>query len=203
MNKVEDFKYLGSYVGSTEKDIDARIGLAWSAFDKLREILTAPKLPIRLRTQVFNASCVSVLLYGCESWTMTEELSTKLDIFTRTIYRIMLGVSQSETHMTNKELYKLVNQHPTSLEIRKRQLSFIGHCLRMSEDEPARIYSLYESKVRESNRQGRRPKSYLDQISKYILQDHKDKLSEAQITNYARDKGSWRRITAVPKKPDR
>ena len=69
----------------------------------------------------------------------------------------MLGVSQSETHMTNKELYKLVNQHPTSLGIRKRQLSFIGHCLRMSEDEPARIYSLYESKVRESNRQGRRP----------------------------------------------
>ena len=115
----------------------------------------------------------------------------------------MLGVSQSETHMANKELYKAVNQHPISHEIRKRQLSFIGHCLRMPEDEPARIYSLYESKVKESNRQGRRPKSYLDQISKYILQDQKDKLSEAEITNYARDKESWRHITAVPKKPDR
>ena len=115
----------------------------------------------------------------------------------------MLGVSQSETHMTNKELYKTVNQQPTSLEIRKRQLSFVGHCLRMPEDEPVRIYSLYESKVRESNRQGRKSTSYLDQISNYILQDRKDKLSEAQITNYARDKESWRRIIAAPKKPDR
>ena len=123
LKRVDDFKYLGSYVGSTEKDIEARIGLAWSAFDKLREVLTSPKLPIKLRTEIFNASCVSVLLYGCESWTLTEELSSKVDIFTRTIYRIMLGVSQSETHMTNKDLYNTVNQQPTSLHCS------IGQCI--------------------------------------------------------------------------
>ena len=64
----------------------------------------------------------------------------------------MLGVSQSETHMTNKELFNTVNQKPNSLEIRKSQLSFVGDFLRRPEDEPVRIYSLYESKVRESNR---------------------------------------------------
>ena len=115
----------------------------------------------------------------------------------------MLGISQSETHMTNTELYNTVKQHPISFEIKKRQLSFVGHCLRMSEDEPARVFALYESRVKESNRQGRRPTSYLDQISNYILQDRRDKLSEAQITNYARNKESWKHIVAVPKKPDR
>ena len=37
---VDDFKYLGSYIGSTNKDIEARIGLTWSAFAKLKPILT-------------------------------------------------------------------------------------------------------------------------------------------------------------------
>ena len=41
---VDDFKYLGSYIGSTNKDIEARIGLIWSAFTKLKPILTSPKL---------------------------------------------------------------------------------------------------------------------------------------------------------------
>ncbi len=35
---VEDFKYLGSYIGSTEKDVSNRIGLAWAAFAKLKPI---------------------------------------------------------------------------------------------------------------------------------------------------------------------
>ena len=36
INIVEDFKYLGSYVGSTERDVKVRIGLAWAAFAKLK-----------------------------------------------------------------------------------------------------------------------------------------------------------------------
>ena len=41
---VEDFKYLGSYIRSSERDIEMRIGLTWGAFDKLRHILTSPKI---------------------------------------------------------------------------------------------------------------------------------------------------------------
>jgi hypothetical protein len=38
---VEDFKYLGSYMASTDKDINARIALAWAAFAKLKSILSS------------------------------------------------------------------------------------------------------------------------------------------------------------------
>ena len=34
---VTDFKYLGSYVGSSEKDICIRISLAWQAMDKMKK----------------------------------------------------------------------------------------------------------------------------------------------------------------------
>ena len=70
---VDEFKYLGSYMNSTDKDINTRIGLAWSAFEKLKSILKAPKLKTRLKMRIFNAACISILLYGCESWVLTED----------------------------------------------------------------------------------------------------------------------------------
>ena len=35
---VEDFKYLGSYIASTERDIEIRIGKAWGALNQLDKI---------------------------------------------------------------------------------------------------------------------------------------------------------------------
>ena len=92
--------------------------------------------------RLFNASCISILLYGCESWTLNSKLANKIDIFVRKLYRIMLEVKQSEvTYITNEQLYIIAGQQPISKEIRKRQLKFIGHCLRMDPTEPANIYT--------------------------------------------------------------
>ncbi|CAF0803545.1 unnamed protein product [Brachionus calyciflorus] len=104
ISMVEDFKYLGSYIRSSEKDIEMRIGLTWAAFEKLRHILTSSKIDLKLRMRIFNAACIPVLLYGCESWTITETSSDTLNCLVRTFYRIICGVKQSETHMTNEEL---------------------------------------------------------------------------------------------------
>ena len=38
---VDEFKYLGSYMGSTEKDVKMCIALAWEAFAKLEPVLTS------------------------------------------------------------------------------------------------------------------------------------------------------------------
>jgi len=60
ISTVEDFKYLGSCIRSSERDIEMRIGLTWTAFEKLRHILTSSKIDLKLRMR-------TVLLYGCES----------------------------------------------------------------------------------------------------------------------------------------
>ncbi len=79
---VDDFKYLGSYVGSTDKDVNNRIALAWGAFNKLITLLTARSntntLPLRHRMRLFNAACITVLLYGCESWVLSAQPTRRL-----------------------------------------------------------------------------------------------------------------------------
>ena len=198
---VDDFKYLGSYVGSTAKDVSARIALAWVAFARLKPILRATRPTIEFKMRLFNAACLSILLYGCESWTLTEPLKKKLDVFARTCYRIILEVRQAEDHMTNADLYKKVSQRPIRDIVRERQLKFTGHCLRMEKDEPANVYVLYKSEVRQ-NQQGRPNINYYDQISTYLTHDSKIKLEVEQIARMARDKNEWFHSVA-PKKPAR
>ena len=65
INIVDDFIYLGSYVGSTEHDVHVRIGFAWVAFAKLKSILRLLKPKMNLKIRLFKAECVSILLYGC------------------------------------------------------------------------------------------------------------------------------------------
>ena len=67
INKVDDFKYLGSYVGSTEHDVQVHIDLAWAAFAKLKSILRSPKLKLNFKIRLLKAVCISILLYGLET----------------------------------------------------------------------------------------------------------------------------------------
>ncbi len=60
---VKDFKYLGSMVASSENDIKIRKGQAWAAFWKLKDIWNAKNLSIDFKIRIYNASCISILLY--------------------------------------------------------------------------------------------------------------------------------------------
>jgi hypothetical protein len=62
---VTDFKYLGSYVVNTDKDVRNRVGLAWAAFDRLRPILASrpDKPPVNLKMRLF--SCFTAVRPGC------------------------------------------------------------------------------------------------------------------------------------------
>ena len=79
----------------TNEDIEVRIGLTWSAFAKLKPILTLPKLT----------------LYRCKAWVFTQALTAKLDKFARKCHQIMLGICQAERHMTNTDLYHMADEH--------------------------------------------------------------------------------------------
>ena len=73
----EDFKYLGSYISSTEKDIRVRKANAWRALHDLKHIWQSA-MPDGLKRAIFMASVESILLYGSEAWTFTELAASNL-----------------------------------------------------------------------------------------------------------------------------
>ena len=70
---VDKFTYPGRSVSSTEKDIDTRLTKAWTAIDRL-SIIWKSDLTDKMKRSFFQAAVVSILLYGCTTWTLTKRL---------------------------------------------------------------------------------------------------------------------------------
>ena len=75
---VNKFTYQGSSVSSTETDIDAQLAKAWAAIDRL-SVIWKSDLTDKMKCSFFQAAVVSILLYGCTTWTLTKYMEKKLD----------------------------------------------------------------------------------------------------------------------------
>lgn len=190
---VDDFKYLGSLVATTLKDIKTRKGQAWSAFWKLKNIWLADKIPISLKIRLFEASCLSVLLYGSETWIISQEIKKALNSFATNCYRIMLRLKRTD-HIPNEQLYARVKQHSIYSKVIKRQLTWVGHMLRRDRQEPIRQYALYQPSERMGySTQGRPITTYIKYISE-LLGQKGVRLTAAEIERMAQDRASWKRL---------
>ena len=81
INHVSDFRYLGSMVASGSSDLKRRKSLAWCAFWKLEQLWKSPHISIATKVKLFNTTCVTILLYGCESWVISQDMENKINAF--------------------------------------------------------------------------------------------------------------------------
>ena len=58
INEVEDFKYLGSYIRSTKRDVNIRIAKAWAALNSMNTIWKS-KLSTNLKRHFFRVAVES------------------------------------------------------------------------------------------------------------------------------------------------
>ena len=127
---VDKFTYLGSSVSSTKKDIDTRLTKAWTAIDRLSSIWKSD-LTDKMKRSFFQAAVVSILLYGCTTWTLTKRLEKKLDGNYTRMLRAILNKSWRQCP-TRHQLYG--NLPPITKTIQARRTRHAGHCWR-SRDE--------------------------------------------------------------------
>ena len=66
LKQVEDYKYLGAYISSSEKDFATRNGMAWSACNDMHKIWSS-QLPNNLKVKIFRVTIEPMLLYGSET----------------------------------------------------------------------------------------------------------------------------------------
>ena len=127
---VDKFTYQGSSVSSTKKGTDKRLKKAWTAIDRL-SIIWKSDLTNKMKHSFFQAAVVSILLYGCTTWTLTKQLEKKLDgNYTRMLRAILNKFWRK--HPTRRQLYG--HLPPIMKTIQVRWTRHAGHCWR-SRDE--------------------------------------------------------------------
>ena len=123
---VDKFTYLGSSVSSNEKDVDTQLTKAWKALDRLSIIWKSDPTD-KMKHSFFQAAVVSILLYGCTTWTLTKRLEKKLDGNYTRMFRAILNKSWLQ-HPTKYQLYGY--QPPITKTIQARRTRHAGHCWR-------------------------------------------------------------------------
>ena len=155
---VDKFTYLGSSVSSTEKDIDRWLRKAWTAIDRL-SIIWKSDLTDQMKRSFFHVAVVSILLYGCTTWTLTKRLEKKLDGNYTRMLRAILNKSWRQ-HLTRHQLYG--HLPPITKTIQVRQTRHAGHCWR-SRDELISDVLLW-TPTYDQEKAGRQPRTYMQQL---------------------------------------
>ena len=90
IEQVQHFNCLGSWITSDarcEKEIKRRITLAKTNFNNIKNIFRNHKLTISLKTRLLKCVVWSVLLYGCETWTLTTKTKQRIEAGEMWFYR--------------------------------------------------------------------------------------------------------------------
>ena len=127
---VDKFTYLGSSVSSTENDTSTWPAKAWTAIDRL-SVRWKSDLFDRTKRSFFPAAVVSILLYGCTTWTLIKRMEKKLDGNYTRMLRAVLNKSWRQ-HPTKQQLYG--HLLPITKTILIRRTRYARHC-RRSKDE--------------------------------------------------------------------
>ena len=108
-------------------EIKKRIGIAKTAFSKMKDVLKSTKIPLNTRNRILQCYIWSTLLYGAETWTITKVMKTRIEAFELWAYRRMLKISWTQK-VTNKEVLSRMKMKKRLLTIiQLRKLKYFGH----------------------------------------------------------------------------
>ncbi|XP_006819864.1 uncharacterized protein LOC102808533, partial [Saccoglossus kowalevskii] len=107
---VKEFTYLGDKVsvgGGCEAAVTARARFAWVKFRECGELLYGKRFPLEMKGIVYKSCVRSALLYGSETWCLSENELGILRRTERAMVRVMCGVKLMDRKKT-KDLMQML-----------------------------------------------------------------------------------------------
>lgn len=142
IDRVDDYKYLGSYISSSLIDFRKRKSLAWASFWMMKRLWLLKDVDINLKLKILHTTCFSILLYGCETWIISEKMKDMINSFATSCYRYLLRIRYTDK-IKNSDILEKVGKMPLIKKVQERQLKFIGKCIRSANNKLAGKYVLY------------------------------------------------------------
>ena len=128
IRQVDTFKYLGCTMtsdGKSEVEIKKGIAISKSTFNNMKCIYTNKKISLNTKIRTLKAYVWSILLYGCECWTLTKDTARRLEATEMWFIRRILKILWTERE-TNEEVLQMAGYSRSLLNtIHERQLKFL------------------------------------------------------------------------------
>lgn len=109
----------------------------------MKELFERPETSLCCKSLFFRAIQINLLLWGCESWALREDLEVKLERFVRKKIRKILKINMYDVmdrSMSNAEHYSIFNNFPTiQALVDTRRMKLLGKIVRDKVSAPARL----------------------------------------------------------------
>ena len=99
IERVEEFKYLGTKLtnqNSIQEEIKSRIKLRNACYYSVQNLLSSSLLSRNLKIEIYRNIILPVVLYGCETWSLTLREEHRLRVFEIRVLRIVFGPKRNE-----------------------------------------------------------------------------------------------------------
>ena len=122
--------YLGFITkdGTCETGIRIRLALATSAIVRLYTIWNNKQIQFKLKYKLYRSLVLSILTYGCETWTINAAMYKKIQAFENKSHRKLLGITYHErktNEYVRSRIIKLLRKYEPLLQtIRRRKLNW-------------------------------------------------------------------------------
>ena len=190
---VPSFRYLGSILSedtTIDNEVQNRIKQAAAAFGRLRRrVFQNKNLHLSTKVSVYQAICITTLLYSCEAWVTYSRHIRALEQFHIRCLQRILGITWRD-RVPHSEILAKTNCRSIEATITQHQLRWLGHVIRMPSNRlPRRV--LY-GQLRHGRRSaGGLKKRYKDQVKTAL---RKCKIRPEALEDVAADRNTWRQM---------
>ena len=134
-------EYLGTTItnqNSIQEEIKSRLKSGNARCHSVQYLLSSSLLSKNLKIRIHKTLILPVVLYGCETWSLTLREECKLRVFENRMLRIIFGTKRNEVTREGKKLH---NEEPIDLccsphivrVIKSRRMRLAGYVARRGE----------------------------------------------------------------------
>ncbi|KAJ4444245.1 hypothetical protein ANN_06036 [Periplaneta americana] len=193
--EVEKFKYLGATVtniNDIREEIKHRMNMRNACYYSVEKLLSSSLLSKNLKVRIHKTVILPVVLYGCETWTLTLREEHRLRVFENKALRKIFGAKRDEVtgewrKLHNTELHALYSSLDIIRNIKSRRLRWAGHVARMGESRNA--YRVLVGRPEGKRPLGRPRRRWEDNIKMDFREVGYD---DREWVNLAQDRDQWR-----------
>jgi len=141
IERVEEFKYLGTTLtnqNSIQEEIKSRLEFGNACYYLVQNLLFSSLLSKNLKIKIYSTIILPVVLYGCETWSLTLREECRLRVFENRVLRRVFGPKRDKVRgesrkLHNEELSDLYSLPNIVRVVKLRRMRWAGHVARMGE----------------------------------------------------------------------